>query len=173
MVVPGYGRFRIDVSHALGRSDDLGEWRGSPLTRRVTIATPEEPAPRANTHITHRAKTRRTRPPRAHPRISRKALGRHHRRRRPQRPRLRRLSRARRQACPRPRSARSVSAARAPSKSHSRACRMSPCAYLAGLLHPLVVEELVAPRTRLPLDPRRQRPLRPLPRRLQHPALGR
>ena len=51
--------------------------------------------------------------------------------------------------------------------------RMSPCAYLAGLLHPLVVEELSLPGARLPLDPRRQRPLRPLPRRLQHPALGR
>ena len=33
--------------------------------------------------------------------------------------------------------------------------RISPCAYLAGLLHPLVIEELAHGRVRLPLDARR------------------
>ena len=50
--------------------------------------------------------------------------------------------------------------------------RMSPCAYLAGLLHPLIVEELSLPGTRLRLDSGRQRPLRSLPRWIEHPALG-
>ena len=51
--------------------------------------------------------------------------------------------------------------------------RMSPCAYLAGLLHPLVLEELELPRARLSMDSRSQRPIRSIPRRLEHSALGR
>src|SRR6202142_3695190 len=61
------------------------------------------------------------------------------------------------------------------------AVRMSPCAYLAGLLHPKIIEELNLPArgfhwpppARFPRPPRRKRPLRPHARRFQHPAMGR
>ena len=111
---------------------------------RVTIATPEEPAPRASTSLTHRAKTRRNRPARAHSRTGRQDLGRDHRRRRAQRPGLRGLSGARRQARAGPRSRQRVGGA-CTIEEPLPGVRMSPCAYLAGLLHPLVVEELELP----------------------------
>jgi phytoene dehydrogenase-like protein len=41
--------------------------------------------------------------------------------------------------------------------------RVSPCAYLLGLLHPVVIEEL---------DLGGRRPVRAVRRRRQHPALG-
>ena len=40
--------------------------------------------------------------------------------------------------------------------------RMSPCAYLAGLLHPLVIDELDLPARGFRLDARQQRPVRSL-----------
>ena len=51
--------------------------------------------------------------------------------------------------------------------------RMSPCAYVAGLLHPTVIQELRSSRARVPLVPGRRWPLRPVRGRQQHPALGR
>ena len=51
--------------------------------------------------------------------------------------------------------------------------RISPCAYLVGLLHPLVIEELDMAGVRLRVVPRDGRAVRPVRGRQQHSALGR
>ena len=51
--------------------------------------------------------------------------------------------------------------------------RMSPCAYLAGLLHPLVVEELELPRRGFQVDARGERAVCAISRWHEHSAVGR
>ena len=54
-----------------------------------------------------------------------------------------------------------------------RAIRISPCAYLVGLLHPLVIDELDMPGYGFELVPGDRGAVRPVRGRHQHPALGR
>ena len=51
--------------------------------------------------------------------------------------------------------------------------QMSPCAYLAGLLHPLVIEELELAAARISMDARGEWPVCSLPRWRERAALGR
>ena len=51
--------------------------------------------------------------------------------------------------------------------------RMSPCAYVAGLLHPLVIRELDLPGHGFHWTPAERRDVRPVRGRQQHPALER
>ena len=76
------------------------------------------------------------------PRADRRPLGRDHRRRRAQRPDLRGLPGQGRPTGAGARGAATQSAARARSQEVWPGYRISPCAYLVGLLHPLVIDEL-------------------------------
>ena len=95
-------------------------------------------------------------------RAGRARLGRRRRRRRPQRAHRGRVPRARGRPCSCS-SAASSSAARARSSSRSPTPRfvVSPCAYLVGLLHPLVIERARPAASRLPHLRRRPDPWTP------------
>ncbi len=143
------------------------------VTCDTSVRSPQPPNAILEQHgFPHCKCSGRDRPARTVKRTGRKDMGRHHRRRRPQRPCLRRLPRARRPA----RAGHREPPARRRRLHHRRAVPRREDVALRLSRRPAPsanCRRTRSPAPRLSVDTRRQRPLRALPRRLQHPALGR